>query len=55
MDIKMTRKLEYVHSQKKTPHNKNISVQLVEYFRSEGKVKQCVVRHIGMVVIQANS
>ncbi len=32
---------------KKTPRNKNISVQLVESFRLEGKIKQRVIRHIG--------
>jgi transposase len=32
---------------KTTPRSKNVSVQLVESFRSEGKSKQRVVRHLG--------
>lgn len=32
---------------KTTPRNKNISVQIVETIRSEGKIKQRIIRHIG--------
>lgn len=34
---------------KKTPRSQSISVQLVESFRLDGKIKQRVIRHVGTV------